>query len=241
MKNFIPVIRTDRLREMQSYEQKGYSFIDKKNYMMIEKIYTRQEGYEFEFGIEVTQNDVYFYLTEEKANVYLSIIELYHLLYAVGQQEGMEFVAGALKGQLRIQMKKAEAKMLNQEKFVYRNLEYEIRKTVSLKRNAAVEIPNIAFSIPYCELFMLLNLIQEKSNALFSRKKESKCYMDGILRLLIVLLTLKKDDACLLELGWRFDASLDQFVFAEIPDEQKTERGKRKYYLTKTEYKNILK
>lgn len=208
MKNFISVIRTDRLREMQFYEQKAYSFVDKKNYIMIEKIHTMQEGYKFEFGIEVTQNDVYFYLIEEKANAYLSIMELYHLLYAIGRQEGMEFVTSALKRQLRIQIKKAEEKILNQEKFVYRNLEYEIRKTVALKRDAAVKISDIALTVSYCELFMLLNLIQEK-------REQVLC-------------------------GWNF-ADDDRFLFFEIPEEQRTERGKRKYYLTKTEYKNILK
>ena len=241
MKNFIPVVRTDRLREMQSYEKKGYSFIDKKKYLMIEKIHTLQEGYEFDIGIEVTQNDVYFYLIDESANVYLSIAELYGLLRAIEQQEGKAFVVNALKKQLSIHIKRTEEKTSNQEKFRYRNLEYAIRKTVLLKKNEVIEIPNVALSITYHELFMLMNLIQEKSNALFGRKKESKCYVDGILRLFIVLLSLEEDIPLLTELGWKFDSEQGRFMFYEVSEEQRTERGKRKYYLTKTEYKNILK
>ena len=73
MENFIPTIRTDRLREMKGYDERNYSFIDRASYRIIEKIQTLQEGCEAFFGVEATQNDVYFYLIDNQANTYLSI------------------------------------------------------------------------------------------------------------------------------------------------------------------------
>ena len=248
MKNFIPVVRTDRLREMQSYDAKSYSFLDRKQYRMLEKIDTLQEGYQFTFGVEVTQNDVYFYIIHDSANLYLSIEELYQLLVDMSADQGKDFVQNMLKKQLTIHIRTARKQqdpdgkkvVLNLEKFRYRNLQYDIRRTVVSNQDGKLTVPNVSLQITYHELWMLLNLIQEKSNALFARNVESKRYVDGIFRLFVVLLWLEKDHPLLQELGWQYDTQLGRFAFHEIPEKKKTPRGRRKYYLTKEEYKNIL-
>ena len=244
MENFISTIRTDRFREMKEYDDKGYFFIDRQAYRKIDKITTRQEGYEMTFGVEATQNDVYFYLINNQANTYLSIYEIYQLLLAVTCSEGEDFVVNALKQQLRLKIRKSPGKnkkdvWLNQEKFEYCGIEYDIRKTVELGRKGEVGIPDISLEITYKQLFLLINLIQEKSNALFLRGKQNRKYADGILRLFVVLLCVHKELNLLTDLGWSYNAETDGFLF-EAPKEE-NQRNKRKYYLTKKEYDNIMK
>ena len=86
---------------------------------------------------------------------------------------------------------------------------------------------------------MLLNLIQEKSIALFLRGGQNKKYADGILRLFVVLLSKHEEIPLLTGLGWRYDAGSDQFLFQ--PPGAENERNKRKYYLTKQEFDTIMK
>lgn len=244
MENFIPTIRTDRFREMKEYDEKGYSFIDRPSYRKTAKIKILQEGYEMVFGVEATQNDVYFYIINNGANVYLSIFEIYQLLFDIAVKEGEEFVVKALKQQLRLKIRKSHIAnkkevWLNQEKFEYRGIEYDIRRTVDPGREGEVNIPNMSLKISYKQLFLLINLIQEKSNALFLRGKQNRKYADGILRLFIVLLMQHEEIALLSDLGWCYDEEQDRYFF-QTP-EKESERMKKKYYLTKQEYDHIMK
>lgn len=243
MDNFISTIRTDRYREIKKYEEKGYTFIDKGSYRMIEKIETMQESCNFEFGIEVTQSDVYFYLTNKAANVYLSIIDIYNLLIDILKQENLNFVVNLLKKQLKLKIKSKKSekeKIINQEKFRYKGIEYNIRQTVKVLDDKLIKIPDSSLEITYQNLFMIINLIQEKSNSLFLRGKEKKYkqYVDGILRMYIVLLTKKEDVDILKDIGWNYNVEQDKFLYAEPKIIE--ERGKRKYYLTNMEYKSII-
>lgn len=243
MENFISTIRTDRLREMKEYDEKGYYFIDRPAYRKIDKIRTLQEGYEYCFGVEATQNDVYFYITDQQANTYLSIYEIYQLLLDMAEKEGEEFTLKVLRQQLRLKIRKSPRQgkkdiWLNQEKFEYRGIEYDIRKTPVPGREGEIEIPDMSLKISYRQLLMLINLIQEKSNALFLKGKQNKKYADGILRLFIVLLSQHGEIELLSDLGWHYDAGQDRFDFE--PPTGETERNKRKYYLTKQEYDIII-
>lgn len=245
MKNFIPAIRTDRYREMKIYEDREYSFINKRSYRMRDEIETMQEKYVFKFGVEVTQSDIYFYLNDNSANIYLSIIEIYDILLYISYREGVDFVVNILKRQLNVKIKikkpnnsEKKGEIINQEKFIYRGIEYNIRKTVALPKTGKIEIPDSSLIISYEHLFMLINLIQEKSNALFLRGKSSKIYADGLIRMYIILLTKKEDVDVLSSIGWKFNGTKDKFIY--VMPTKETERNKKKYYLTKSEYKNII-
>ncbi len=62
MKNFIPVMRAKRLIEMKEYTDKEYSIQDRKHYMMLEKISVPYGEQTYEYGIQVTQDEIYFSL-----------------------------------------------------------------------------------------------------------------------------------------------------------------------------------
>ena len=84
-------------------------------------------------------------------------------------------------------------------------------------------------------MFLLIILIQEKSNALFKRSTGNKrLYVNGILRLLIVLLEGEQEDTLLKSLGWSWNAK--EYEFQYVSKDNRKGREIFKYYLTKTEY-----
>lgn len=247
MDNFISIIRTDRKREINKYKNMKYSVGDEKNYRLIDGIKTLQNGYIFEFGAEATEREIYFYVIEDGANAYFSIVEIYELLQDIMIREGEDFVIDLLKEQIQIEIevvKNSEndnkEKTLNQERFLYRGVEYYIKRTVEIndKRNGQVKPWDSSVKISYRQFFTLLNLIQEKSNALFSRGKNNDQYKNGLIRLLIVLLINNHDIPILLQKGWKYDDENEKYTYQKI--EEETEISKRKYYLTEEEYKNII-
>lgn len=148
MDNFISIIRTDRKREINKYKNMKYSVGDEKNYRLIDRIKTLQNGYIFEFGAEATEREIYFYVIEDGANAYFSIVEIYELLQDIMIREGEDFVIDLLKEQIQIEIevvKNSEndnkEKTLNQERFLYRGVEYYIKRTVEIndKRNGQVK------------------------------------------------------------------------------------------------------
>ena len=247
MDNFISIIRTDRKREINKYKNMKYSVGDEKNYRLIDRIKTLQNGYIFEFGAEATEREIYFYVIEDGANAYFSIVEIYELLQDIMIREGEDFVIDLLKEQIQIEIevvKNSEndnkEKTLNQERFLYRGVEYYIKRTVEIndKRNGQVKPWDSSVKISYRQFFTLLNLIQEKSNALFSRGKNNDQYKNVLIRLLIVLLINNHDIPILLQKGWKYDDENEKYTYQKI--EEETEISKRKYYLTEEEYKNII-
>ena len=87
MKNFIPVIRAKRLVEMKQYLDKEYRIQDKKHYMMLGKIKLSYMDIWYEYGIQVTQDEVYFYICKNNANIYFSIVEIYKLLHGLKEKD----------------------------------------------------------------------------------------------------------------------------------------------------------
>ena len=71
VKNFIPVMRAKRLLEMKSYIDKGYEIQDKKHYIMLQNVKLNYMDEWYEYGVQITQDEFYFYIIKDKANIYL--------------------------------------------------------------------------------------------------------------------------------------------------------------------------
>lgn len=227
MKNFIPVMRAKRLLEMKQYLDKGYGVQDKKHYLMLEKITLEYMDVLYEYGIQVTQDEVYFYICRDNANIYLSIVEIYKLLVRLAIKD-KEYFLNCLKKQLK---QKASEK----GEFYNQGLSYKVMRPIEMKKEAFIDIPQTGIQITSKELFLLIILIQEKSNALFKRSTGNKrLYVNGILRLLIVLLEREQDDTLLKSLGWSWNAK--EYEFQYVSKDNRKGREIFKYYLTKTEY-----
>lgn len=227
VKNFIPVMRAKRLLEMKSYIDKGYEIQDKKHYSMLENVELIYMKKQYEFAIQVTQDEVYFYINKDRANIYLSIIDIYHLLMRFNEMDKGYFL-GCLKRQLR-------QKVSKRSEFVSQGLSYKMAQPIELSNEMSINVLQTGIQITNKELFLLLLLIQEKSNALFKRSTGIKrSYANGIFRLLIVLLEQKREDKLLGDLGWKWDELRSQFFFNQ--KQNRIGREVYKYYLTKSEY-----
>lgn len=138
-----------------------------------------------------------------------------------------------LKRQLR-------QKVSQRSEFQSQDLPFKIAKPVEIKREMSVRVLQTGIQITNKELFLLLLLIQEKSNALFKRSTGVKrSYANGIFRLLIILLEKNEDDELLEELGWKWDAKKEMFDFLS-QKEKRVGRDVYKYYLTKAEYSDRI-
>ena len=224
MKNFIPVMRAKRLIEMKEYTDKEYSIQDRKHYMMLEKISVPYGEQTYEYGIQVTQDEIYFFITRSKANIYMSIVEIYDAI------RGM-------KSKNRLYFKECLKKQLKQKEngdFYNQGLSYKMKKPVYIEDLLEIAVPQTGFSITNRELLILIVLIQEKSNALFRRSTAQKrVYVNGIIRLLIILLE-EKDSLLLQQLGWNWDNRTQRFIYHA--KELRKGRETYKYYLTQKEY-----
>ena len=231
VKNFIPVMRAKRLLEMKSYIDKGYEIQDKKHYIMLQNVKLNYMDEWYEYGVQITQDEFYFYIIKDKANIYLSIVEIYHLLLDFNRKDSGYFVS-CLKRQLR-------QKVSLQSEFKSQDLTFKIAKPVEIKTKMSVSVLQTGIQITNRELFLLLMLIQEKSNALFKRSTGVKRpYANGIFRLLVILLELNKEDELLENLGWKWDAESGMFNF--LSKSKRVGREAYKYYLTKTDYSDRI-
>jgi len=231
VKNFIPVMRAKRLLEMKSYIDKGYEIQDKKRYSMLQNVKLNYMNEWYEYGVQITQDEFYFHIIKDKANIYLSIIEIYHLLLDFNEIDSGYFVS-CIKRQLR-------QKVSQRSEFISQDLPFKIAKPVEIKKEICVNVSQTGIQITNKELFLLLLLIQEKSNALFKRSVGIKrSYANGIFRLLVVLLEKNKDDELLECLGWKWNEESNMFMF--LTKSKRVGRGAYKYYLTKAEYSDRM-
>ena len=114
--------------------------------------------------------------------------------------------------------KQLKPKASLQSEFTSQGLLFKMAKPVEIEKERRVDVPQTGIQITNKELFLLLLLIQEKSNALFKRSTGMKCsYANGILRLLVVLLEQNKDDALLEDLGWKWNDESNRFMFLTKP------------------------
>lgn len=215
---------------MNEYEQKGYSFISKKDYLMLEKVYLDYCDKRYYFGLQVNQDEFYFYIINNNSNIYLSIYDIYCLLYEIVCKNSNTEFLNLIKRQMNMSTR------LTQEVW-YKNLYYSIHKIVRIKKDGCVISPESGVSITYSQLFLLINLIQAKSNALFEKStQQNRKYKNGILRLFTALLSTTSNNDILKSIGWVYKDG--KFILDRIENE--TERSKQKYYLTKEELKTIL-
>lgn len=103
--------------------------------------------------------------------------------------------------------------------------------------NDSVDILDSDIRITIRELILLIYLIQDKSNYFEGLSKEKK-YINGLIRLLNVLLRCNESNMVLETLGWVFNTKIGKF---ELRKEKLVgERNKKRYYLTASEERIIL-
>ncbi len=224
MRDFLSILRTDRKREISKYREKGY-LVTSSSYRMVRKI--QIDG--FSIGVQVSSQDYYFYLIEDSQNAYFSVRELYNLLFKMSIKEGKSYVLEMLEKQIQ-----------NEEEcaLTYENIDYSIKKTVIPKKSDVITVEDGSSSVGYQQLFVLLNLVQQKSNTMFESSPGNENYKNGILRLLMTLIEAEEDHDILQSKGWFFDNDEDKFDYKEILNED--EKKQKKYYLTEEERDDIM-
>jgi hypothetical protein len=238
MKNFFPLLRSDRLREMIAYDKRGYVFRlgkDKFNYVRNilvanikeDEMDKRNEVCYF-FEVRTNQKEPRFYITkinkkQKESCIYLTIYEIYLLFLKLSQILSIETVT----------------KILNSDcdklwYIYYTGLEFELKYFNQSIPEGSIRIPESNIEITYENLFILLALIQDKSNYYWSisSKENEKLYTNGILRLLICLLNTKSN-SILDSHKWQYNELISKH-------ELLTDDYKYKYYLTQDEYDNIM-
>ncbi len=223
MRDFLSILRTDRRREINNYREKDYLVSD--SFRMIKKI--QVEG--ICIGVQVSAQDYYFYLIDSGQNAYFSVRELYNLLFKMALLEGKEYVVELLNKQITI---------LENDCFQYETIDYTIKKTVIPDRNGSIDVEDGSRDVDYQKLFVLVNLVQQKSNAMFLNSPGNECYKDGILRLLMTMIEIGRNHDILKSKGWFYDTGLERFVYKEILNDE--DKKLKKYYLTEEERDVIM-
>ncbi|SFU75153.1 hypothetical protein [Butyrivibrio sp. M55] len=223
MRDFLSILRTDRKREISKYKKKDYLVSD--SYRMVRKI--QIEG--LLIGVQVSSQDYYFYLIDDSQNAYFSVRELYNLLFQMSIKEGKKYVLELLEKQI----KNTEEAALR-----YENIDYAIKKTIIPEENDMITVEDGSSEVSYRQLFVLLNLVQQKSNTMFENSLGNESYKNGILRLLMTLIEAEKDHEILQSKGWFFDIEEDKFIYKEILNEE--DKRRKKYYLTEEERDDIM-
>lgn len=245
MNDFISTIRTDRKREIKKRENEGIIIPDKYRYRIVDTISVLKDGKEYIFGVQANQKDVYFFIIDEGANSYFTIVEIYELLKYVVDSGNEDVVYEALEKIYTTEMKKVSQEQEdrdveiweNRGRFNYRGISYYIKDVEYPDYAGEIQMLDGSGTMSYLQLFMLINLIQEKSNAFFSRGGANNCELiNGIVRLFDCLLRGTSDHESLMRLGWFWDNIEKKYVL----NADKAEKKERKYYLTKAEFEDII-
>ena len=223
VRDFLTILRTDRKREISKYKEKDYLVPD--SFRMIRKILIE----ECHIGVQVSSQDYYFYLIDNGQNAYFSVRELYYLLVRMSLNEGKKYVVDLLQKQIDIDEK---------SEFIYENITYSIKKTIIPERNGLIRVEDGSCDVDYKQLFVLLNLVQQKSNSMFENSPGNEHYKNGILRLLMTLVEAEKDHEILKAKGWFYDKDREIFKYIEVMNEE--DKRRKKYYLTKEERDDIM-
>ena len=238
MNNFIPLVNSDRLREINKYSRRGYVFRDGKDkFNYVRNVFVRNkkvdEGgsdgacYFFEvrnkqeprFYITVTENEL------KESCIYLTMYEIYELLVEIAKKTSLETVT----------------KMLTSKRdkvwyMYYTALEFELKYFSETIPSDMLQIPDSNVKIRYENFFLLIAMIQEKSNYYWSNSTEenNRLYTNGIIRLLVCLINTK-GNYLLEKHKWKYNVIKDKYEM--IPNAKKEDY---KYYLTRDEYKTIM-
>lgn len=238
MFTFIPAIREVRRNEINIYKSNGIDFIRENDYKLVERISIAKSQNCYNFEVRVDFKEVRFYIIKSNSCIYLSLYEIYTLLNDIYLNSDID---------ISEELKKIYDN--SKEKFICKNKEYEFPECSIIENQYQIRIPNSNLEISYTELLLLIFLIQEKSNYLCSISEDMYIYKNGIINMMITLLNCREDNTYLKELGWYYSQhksyySENQLKYLKKSDEKYEERKKiadRKYYLTQSEMKSILK
>lgn len=224
MRDFLSILRTDRKREISKYREKDYLVTE--FFRMVRKI--EIDG--FTIGVQVSSQDYFFYLIDDDQNAYFSVRELYDLLLQMSIREGKNYVLGLLGKQITEEEESA---------FRYENIDYSIKKTVVPEREGEIIVEDGSSSVSYQQLFVVLNLVQQKSNTMFENSPGNEGYKNGILRLLMTLIEAEENHKILQSKGWFFDSEDEKYVYKDVFLNEEDKKLK-KYYLTEEERDDIM-
>lgn len=244
MIELIPVIKSDRNREINELEHVGYQFRSGKNkYIHVARISVtaceeNSIGEKYWFEVRADQSDQRFFVVVLKENesglnvengcMYLSIYEIYEILHKMAVDTSQEKIIDVLNSE--------RTKVLNVE---YGEVNYSLKYFSHPLEKLQVEIPGTNIFVSHENIMVLLALIQDKSNYYWSSSSEENrmLYTDGIIRLFSCLITTKGHEI-LENKGWIYDGS--DGVFSLVKPLVQEAKRKKIYYLTKEEYKNIM-
>lgn len=245
-RNLKVLLREDRRREISERINQGMIIPNQNTYRYTSKIVLcNGDGNlprDMEFGVEVTASEIFLYLIKDEANVYLSAKDLYSILLEIRTKDGLGLILDVFEEQQKQSViclnpkKENDKKYKNYDYLLYRGIRYRIPRTIIPNHNGSFMMNDCQMYISYDELFALIHIIQEKSNAFWL---EDNKYKNGLVRLLQALLQLENDNEILKNRGWHYKESENRFYY-KVP--QKEDNNKSiKYYLTMKEYRNIIK
>lgn len=235
---FIPLVKSDRLREINSYKNKDYTFrLGENKFIYIRNIKVLLNKKEYFFQVRDNQAEQKFYISINNSCAYLSLIEIYNLLRELRDKIGSKRIRNILLGDRN--------KII---KLFYMGLQFDVKFFSKSIPKGKILLPESNIEINYEYLFLLIALIQDKSNYywMLSDTTNNK-YIDGVLRLFACLISTR-DIKFLEKLGWYYDVINDKYYFSEniskVSITTKTIKGniiKIKYYLTDIQFKNIMR
>lgn len=231
MKDFIHDIRTDRKREQAAYKDKGY--IVNSGYICLSNVEVICDNDKYSFNVQADRNEIKFFLSNDKANIYLSLYDIYDLIRELPSR---------IRTLYKMAFKYHVLNNVNTEcYFLYKGIRYELSPCVEIKK-AKINLEKIGLTTDFAQLYFLIHLIQNKSNSMFERStdEEKKANINGIYRLYSVLLSKRSSSEILCNKGWVWDSKLKKYVLEAKPKNENDVKWIDKYYLTESEYATIL-
>ena len=188
--SFVRNIREKRKKEINNYELKGY-ILNKNNYVTNDILQININGIIFKYGIRINGNDVYFYILKEGCQIYLKIYDIYLILWKLYYKENNKQIIDFLE----------YYENNNQEiSFSYEGVNYFVHQLPKIDENTKIGVLDSDVEITLEELFLLIYLIQDKSNYLISLGKKTE-YINGIIRMLKTLLKCNNKNDVLRQSG----------------------------------------